>query len=73
MNQGLLNDALQIYPVDELQARSIAKLRLSTQAQGLSLGDRACLALALILNLPDLTCDRLWANLNLGVTVNLIR
>jgi ribonuclease VapC len=71
--QGLLNDALKIYPVDELQARAIAKLRLATQPQGLSLGDRACLALALQLNLPVLTCDRIWATLTIGVTVNVIR
>lgn len=72
-NQGLLYNALQIYPTDELLARSIAKLRVPTKPWGLSLGDRACLALALSLNLPALTCDRVWANLNIGVSVTLIR
>lgn len=72
-NQGLLHKALLIYPTDELLARSIAKLRVPTQQRGLSLGDRACLALALSLNLPALTCDRVWANLNIGVSVTLIR
>lgn len=72
-NQGLLHNALLIYPTDELLARSIAKLRVSTRQQGLSLGDRACLALALSLNLPALTCDRVWANLNIGISVTLIR
>ena len=73
IKQGLLNSALLICPVDELQARFIAKLRVPTQPQGLSLGDRACLALALNLNLPALTCDRIWASLNIGVPVTVIR
>lgn len=73
INQQLLNYALQIHPIDELQARSIAKLRVPTQPWGLSLGDRACLALALSLNLPALTSDRIWANLNIGVSITLIR
>ena len=41
--------------------------------RGLSLGDRACLALALKLNLPALTTDRIWENLNLSVQVQVIR
>jgi len=72
-NQGLLNNALQIYPTDESLARSIAKLRVPTQPWGLSLGDRGCLALALSLNLPALTSDHIWTNLNIGVSVTLIR
>ena len=73
INQELLNYALQIHPIDEPQARSIAKLRVPTQPWGLSLGDRACLALAVSLNLPALTCDRIWANLNIGVSITLVR
>ncbi|MBW4501598.1 MAG: type II toxin-antitoxin system VapC family toxin [Scytonema hyalinum WJT4-NPBG1] len=72
-NQGLLNNALEIYPTDESLARSIAKLRVPTQPWELSLGDRACLALALRLNLPALTSDHIWTNLNIGVSVTLIR
>ena len=44
---------------------------------GLSLGDRACLALAGLLGTPALTTDRLWAKLALGepfrVDVELLR
>ncbi|WP_254568135.1 type II toxin-antitoxin system VapC family toxin [Oscillatoria sp. HE19RPO] len=54
---GLLDQALIIYPADEELARDIAKLRVSTRSFGLSLGDRACLALALKLHLPALTSD----------------
>ncbi|WP_309605493.1 type II toxin-antitoxin system VapC family toxin [Phenylobacterium sp.] len=48
-------------------------LRRVTRASGLSLGDRACLALAEHLGLPVLTADRAWADLDVGVEVVLIR
>jgi ribonuclease VapC len=40
---------------------------------GLSLGDRACLALALELKAPVYTADRSWKNLKLGVRIHVIR
>jgi ribonuclease VapC len=43
------------------------------QTPGLSLGDSFCLALAKSLNTAAVTADRMWAELNLGVTVELIR
>jgi ribonuclease VapC len=48
-------------------------LRRNTRKQGLSLGDRACLALAIREGLPVVTADRVWAELDLGVEVVLIR
>jgi ribonuclease VapC len=44
-----------------------------TRPFGLSLGDRACLALALELGKPALTAERSWAQLNLGVEVVVCR
>ncbi len=38
-----------------------------TKAYGLSLGDRACIALALFKNHPILTCDKIWEKLDLSV------
>jgi ribonuclease VapC len=70
---GLLGQAIQIYPVDEALALIIAELLPHTLAIGLSLGDRACLALALTLNLPALTADKAWSNFDAGVLVQLIR
>ena len=60
-------------PFDEAQAVASGHLRATTKAFGLSLGDRACLALALALGLPVLTSDRAWAGLNIGVTIQMIR
>lgn len=48
-------------------------LRERTRHRGLSLGDRACLALALRLGAPALTADRSWGDLDLGIEVVLIR
>lgn len=58
---------------DDLAAVSVGALRVKTRIRGLSLGDRACLALALSAGLPALTADRVWAELDLGVEVVLIR
>jgi ribonuclease VapC len=68
-------DLLQmtVEPVDTDLAIASGALRLVTQPQGLSLGDRLCIALAQRLSLPVLTADKTWADLKLGVEVELIR
>lgn len=58
---------------DLRQAELAGQLRRNTRAGGLSLGDRACLALALTLKAPVLTADRGWAGLDIGVPVEVIR
>jgi PIN domain nuclease of toxin-antitoxin system len=54
-------------------ARIAGSLITQTQALGLSLGDRACLALALALKAPVYTADRSWKGLKLGVRIHIIR
>jgi ribonuclease VapC len=51
----------------------IARLRPVTKAHGLSLADRACLALADRLDVPALTTDREWTRVNVKAQVRLIR
>jgi PIN domain nuclease of toxin-antitoxin system len=60
-------------PFTDALALTAAQLLPKTRGQGLSLGDRACLALALTRGIPVVTTDRLWAELGLGIQVELIR
>ncbi len=55
------------------QAKTAGSLIAQTRPLGLSLGDRACLALALSLNAPVYTADRSWKNLKVGVRIHVIR
>jgi PIN domain nuclease of toxin-antitoxin system len=71
--QSLFAFGLTIRPFDAAQATEAGMLRAATRAQGLSLGDRACLALALREGARVMTADRAWAKLDLGVEVVLIR
>lgn len=64
---------ITVIPFDEPLAFSAGFLRPTTSAYGLSLGDRACLALGKHLNRPVLTADRMWSTLKLDVTIQLIR
>lgn len=63
----------RIIAFDAPQARAAARLRSATRHAGLSLADRACLALGLALGRPVVTADRIWENLDIGVEVILIR
>jgi len=54
-------------------ADTVAELREPTRRAGLSLADRACLALARRLGLPAHTADRAWRKVDVGVAVVLIR
>ncbi len=51
---------LQLEVFDEASAYAAGDLRRLTQAQGLSLGDRACLALGIRVRSRVLTTDRAW-------------
>ncbi len=64
---------IETVPLDRTLALDAGALRETTRHRGLSLGDRACLALARHLALPVLTADRRWADLDIGVEVQLIR
>ena len=63
----------EVIPFDEGLALRAGLLRVQTRHLGLSVGDRACLALAQREGLPVLTGDRAWRGLDVGVEVVLIR
>ena len=56
-----------------LLAEQAGGLVARTRSMGLSLGDRACLALAQREGVPAFTADRAWASLEIGVEIRLIR
>ena len=64
---------LRIYPFGADVAETSGKLWSMTRALGLSLGDRACLAMGQHLSLPVLTADRAWGSLHLDFPVQIIR
>jgi len=64
---------IDIIDFDLSFARVAAELRAATKSFGLSLADRACIALALHRKATILTADRIWGKLDLGCAVQLIR
>lgn len=64
---------LAVRPFDEVLAMHAGSLREKTREHGLSLGDRACLSLAMRENASVVTADRAWASLDLDLDVQLIR
>jgi ribonuclease VapC len=60
-------------PFDDEQAQLTGALFSQTRALGLSLGDRACLALGMTLNVPVYTADKAWKKLRLSIPIHIIR
>ena len=60
--EGVIGGGVEVFPVTEADARVIARLRPLTRPAGLSLGDRACIALGLRLGCAVLTTDRQWTS-----------
>lgn len=73
VEESLAELNLIIVPFDAEQAVMAGKLRRDTRAAGLSLGDRACLALAAMLGAIAITTDSAWRNLTLPVEIELAR
>ena len=71
--RGFLDGTLAVFPLTADDAVGIANLHRRTKKHGLSLGDRACLGLALRLRVPALTADRAWSRLKIGIKIEVIR
>ena len=64
---------MRIEPFTADDARRAAQLWDAGRETGLSLGDRACLALAHRLSVEAITADRAWKTVDAGVTIRLLR
>ena len=64
---------IEIVPFDKAQAFATGLLRAATRNLGLSLGDRACLALAKSINVVALTADKPWLELDIDARIECIR
>ena len=71
--EDTLSPIREAAPFTDAHARIAGSLVAKTRALGLSLGDRACLALGLALKAPVYTADKSWKQLKLGVRIYVIR
>ena len=71
--ESILEGLVEVISFSQEHALFAASLHSQTKKHGLSLGDRACLALGCSIKCPVYTADRVWANLNLEIKVHLIR
>lgn len=68
-----LNSVCEAIPFSLEQAKIAGNLIAETLPLGLSLGDRACLALALQRKASVYTTDRSWKKLKLGLHIHVLR
>jgi PIN domain nuclease of toxin-antitoxin system len=73
LRQELEALGLEVLPFTAALAEATAHLRPLTRQAGLSLGDRACLAVATALGLPAVTTDRIWSDAGLPVEIRVVR
>jgi PIN domain nuclease of toxin-antitoxin system len=63
----------EVLAFDQEQARVAGDLVIQTRHLGLSLGDRACLALGIALKAPVYTAEKAWKKIKVGARVHVIR
>jgi len=68
-----LTPVAEVIPFTAEHAKAAGSMIAQPGAFGLSLGDRACLALGFALPAPVYTADRAWKSPKLGVRIHLIR
>jgi PIN domain nuclease of toxin-antitoxin system len=78
LDRGAIDRSLELIDMrvidfDDEQARLSADIRVSTRKAGLSLGDRACLALAMQQGAVAYTADKAWMTVDLPVEVKMVR
>jgi PIN domain nuclease of toxin-antitoxin system len=73
LGDALAAEGLVVVPFSAADAEAAAGLWPATRAAGLSLADRACLALARTYGVPALTADRAWGGVAEGIEVVVVR
>jgi len=68
-----LRALVDVLAFSDVDAIATAQLYPLVSAKGLSLGDRACLALARRLDAPAVTAEPLWSDLGLDIHIDTIR
>ncbi len=72
IQEVLASFPIQVIPFEESLAIQTGCLYSSCKHLGLSLGDRACLALAVSRKLPVLTADTVWSKLDLDALIQVL-
>jgi PIN domain nuclease of toxin-antitoxin system len=65
--------SIEMVPFRGAEAAATAALAPATRKLGLSLGDRACLALARARGIAAVTADRAWGGLDIGIAIEIVR
>ena len=73
VREAMTEFGVEVRPFDAEQALTSVGLYVQAKKLGLSLADRACLALAQLMGLPALTADHAWRDVDLDVEIELIR
>ena len=71
--KAVLSLVRDVIDFDLPQSKLVGELLAETHSLGLSLGDRACLALGAVLKAPVYTTDRAWKPLKVGVEIRVLR
>ena len=71
--KAVLSLVREVVDFDLHQSRLVGEMLAETRSLGLSLGDRACLALGAVLKAPVYTTDRAWKPLKVGVEIRVLR
>jgi PIN domain nuclease of toxin-antitoxin system len=70
---AILGLGIEVSDFDLALAERTGELRPLTRLRGLSLGDRACLALAEREGAPAVTADRNWRDILPGIEIRVVR
>ena len=73
IQEALASFPIEVVPFDREQGLITGYLYPACKSLGLSLGNRACLALAKSKSLPVLTADKAWLKLKVDISVKSIR